>query len=268
MNPCEQGDAQLAILVWELEQMYLDSPRSLTPTWVHPEIGEQFIILSHVFCKEALFDAKCLTIGEKDVFMGVLCKRFSDGKIFFALRGTENIIEWIDDADTEEEYLGVNVIVEKGFYALSKTIGMTPYNHIFTSDKVTYVGHSLGGALAVLLAYKAGASVITFGCPRVGNKEWCIWAGYRIKKESRMYAYTNDLVPLLPQQPYVPLSFYEVKLCAPVNPTKGAPEAPGAIGNHSCLTYAWLIDNNIPIPQDVPSKWTRFVNWITSIFMQ
>ena len=261
----QEMDAQLALLVWELEQMYLASPNSLTPRWVHPEMAQQFKIVSYISGKEALFGDKHISLGEKDVFMGVLCEREADRQKVVALRGTESLLEWSEDINTEEKSLGGGLDVEEGFWSLAQTLVCTPASPSFVSRDTLYTGHSLGGALATLLAYKAYATLVTFGSPAVGTAQWEAYAPLCLRPQSRIYINTSDVVPSLPPSPYTQVTRYVKTLTRPEHPlyTVLAPEPPSLIGNHSCLTYAWLIDYNVALPQVKPSLLSRILNWIT-----
>jgi pimeloyl-ACP methyl ester carboxylesterase len=67
-----------------------------------------------------------------------------------------------------------------------------------------FVGHSLGGALAVIASseqHKAGvnvAGVVTLGQPRVGNAEFTAAFEKALQNKYNRYVYENDPVPHLP----------------------------------------------------------------------
>ena len=73
------------------------------------------------------------------------------------------------------------------------------------SSELHVTGHSLGGALSMVMASYMAAkyprvkvTMVTFGAPRVGSKDWRTWANS--KKNLRMfrYSYKTDLVARIP----------------------------------------------------------------------
>lgn len=112
----------------------------------------------------------------------------------------------------EEAFPGVSddVLVHSGFLeqhtttapdvlaALNTTLAK------FNTDKVTFIGHSLGGALALLdavyfrlLMPEIKITVRTYGMPRVGNPEFAAWVDEHIPDLIRV---TNkkDPIPIVP----------------------------------------------------------------------
>lgn len=106
-----------------------------------------------------------------------VCKGFvaeSVDALYVVFRGTDNIAGWLTDANalmvSRPEYPGR---VHQGFadalHPMIPTIeGLLPDGA--GAKPVWCVGHSLGGALAVMFGlYFASGGIITFGCPRVGD---------------------------------------------------------------------------------------------------
>ena len=71
-----------------------------------------------------------------------------------------------------------------------------------SDDPIFCVGHSLGGALAVLMARamkergRTYVQVCTFGCPRIGDEEFM----HRVAVPAIHVVNANDIVPTLPSK--------------------------------------------------------------------
>ena len=131
-----------------------------------------------------------------------------------AFRGTEATLEdWLTDADARQQKSPWGTAdgligIHKGFHAALDLIWPDLLTYVTrTGLPVWFTGHSLGGALAMLAAYrleaieKAGirvAGVYTFGQPRVGNNAWA--QSVPAELEQRVFRYVNDrdIVPLVP----------------------------------------------------------------------
>jgi len=85
--------------------------------------------------------------------------------------------------------------------------------------RVHCVGHSLGGAVATLVADWAArkgmqAKLYTFGCPRVGHKGFAQDLTLRVKAHNIFRVYhSSDLVPMVPVWPFVHVPDQGVKSC-------------------------------------------------------
>ena len=146
-----------------------------------------------------------------------------DETVFVSYRGTENINNWIHDADFVKtcpfEDLPT-LCVEKGFHrwhlslleagvaeAVAEAANATGYRALKT------MGHSAGGAVAALLAFDVRRgnvlrdvgvglhSIYTFGSPRVGNPEFAdAWKLALGDVPSFRLTHYRDIVPQLPPE--------------------------------------------------------------------
>ena len=136
--------------------------------------------------------------------------------IFVAFRGSSNIQDWISNFHFSKIYpyeKYENVGVEKGFYSIYKTFDSPIFKNIvylsikYNTQNIILTGHSLGAALSTLLAFDILKddvyegyniySLITFGSPRVGNKEFVNSIN---NINSFRITHYYDIVPHLPQE--------------------------------------------------------------------
>ena len=135
--------------------------------------------------------------------------------IFVSFRGSENIQNWITNIQVSQTtpYPDYNIAVEKGFFKLFETLKPNIYTNVdaltrkYNTTKLLITGHSLGAALATLYAfdilyYKKDYKIhylVTFGSPRVGNKEFAvIFESYPIYSKRITHYY--DVVPHVPEE--------------------------------------------------------------------
>ncbi|CAA6657876.1 unnamed protein product [Spirodela intermedia] len=137
--------------------------------------------------------------------------------IVVAWRGTVRVSEWYKDAQILFKPLRGDAKVEHGFLSLyhdkeqssrfnEESASEMIYGERDEEVSLTVTGHSLGGALALLSAHEAAAaaipglshvSVISFGAPRVGNREFVKELEDRGVKVLRLVN-KQDLVPRMP----------------------------------------------------------------------
>jgi hypothetical protein len=160
---------------------------------------------------------------EDTVSIGLICQANGAGDAVITLRGTEGTLEWIHDAEfgtvpcpflvgaghTEDGFTAMYSSLRTGAApnspTVAKSIGSLAFPRPVTS--MTVCGHSLGGALATLLALDLAANtgfshpvVYTYASPRTGDSLFVstfnqvVTNSYRI--ENRL-----DIVPKLPPPP-------------------------------------------------------------------
>ena len=137
-------------------------------------------------------------------------KDVSTKEIFISIRGTANIKNALKDAEyTKNKDNKLAILLHKGFNESTDELYENLQSHIIQFKKeftFNITGHSLGGAMAVILmmhlqvdGYKLG-SVITFGQPKVTNEK-----GVKQVDDSPLLRIINndDLVPLVPPRSLV-----------------------------------------------------------------
>lgn len=157
--------------------------------------------LATLGAQEALFfdDARTDTQG--------LIATHPDGWLIVALRGTQ---PWrrdmlIDAMAWTRQWLGVpEARVHSGFALATRSVLNHPrvgpaLDTLRPGRRLLLCGHSLGGALAVLLASAWGADrLVTIGCPRVGDAAFASALDARLGERHTRIVQAIDLVPMVP----------------------------------------------------------------------
>ncbi len=131
----------------------------------------------------------------------------SDDKIVVAFRGTHSSQDWAADLEVSQtNFIFPEARTHTGFTSIYRSCRETilaVLNRLPNSARLYVTGHSLGGALAVLLALDASVNtpfrptMYNFGGPRVGNPAFTSRYNSLVVNSIRVVnAY--DLIPLLP----------------------------------------------------------------------
>lgn len=164
------------------------------------------------------------------------------GRAIVAFRGTQPdaLGDVLSDIDAIPRDWPGPGWVHHGFWATLDTIRsqVDAWLAARTVTHLTITGHSLGAAMATLLAgLKENADLVTFGSPRVGN---AAFAASLAARSARRYVDCTDLVPTLPPAlGYTHaggLHYIDAtgRVCAP-----GAP-MPSLIADHLAANRAYL----------------------------
>jgi hypothetical protein len=157
--------------------------------------------------------------GKSRVKLGLILKAQAGGEFVVAIRGTEGIKEWVQDAhfgDVPFKEVPGAGCTEDGFTAMyrSMTVGDGPgrpsvvkfLGTLPEASALTICGHSLGGAIATLLALDIGVhapalfndpTLYTYASPRTGNHDFVVKYHQTITTTYR-FVDNVDLVPKLP----------------------------------------------------------------------
>jgi hypothetical protein len=181
-----------------------------------------------------------------------------EGELVAAIRGTETILEWLHDAAflfVPNPIHAGGGLTEDGFTAIYRSLraGKDPNSPAAISaitglvgggdaKALTVTGHSLGAALATLLALDVALnsgtkqlSVYTFASPRVGELFFQHTYDGVAPDTYRVHS-RPDLVPEVPIFPYVHVG-NDIELVPPYNSINRTLEC-----WHSIDTYLWLMD--------------------------
>jgi hypothetical protein len=145
--------------------------------------------------------------GQEQVPYGVVARSASGGQLFCAIRGTDSVKEWLEDGWAVPEpwpFASAGVRTHKGFTDLYETltVGVTKLSDYLRPHTPIVTGHSLGAALANLLAADLGPdclSCTTFEGPRVGDLAFTQWMDAHVPSFFR-YVIIGDVVPHAPPE--------------------------------------------------------------------
>lgn len=135
--------------------------------------------------------------------------------LFTAFRGSSNIQNWIDNIQISKvsPYNDTSIEVEKGFFTAYTYVNTELIVNIgilstkYSTTNIIVAGHSLGGALATLMAYNivneynkySIINVFTYGSPRIGNENFVkSFEKYNIPSHRITHYY--DMVPHVPEE--------------------------------------------------------------------
>ena len=138
-----------------------------------------------------------------------------DDNIYVVFRGTDTIVEWIDDSEIGQvpyTFVTDGGLTEAGFTNVYATINsdmiaeVKQLNQSGNYSNLFITGHSLGAGLAVLAVPDFAANtpfsdpiMYNFAGPRVGNPHFAEAVFNALDLTTIRVANTNDLVPKLPQ---------------------------------------------------------------------
>ncbi len=181
--------------------------------------GVDYTVVTTIYANDLATDINPAR-ADDEVSIGLICQENTTGDVAITIRGTEGWLEWIHDADFVQvpcPFLAGAGHTEDGFTAMYESLrtGATPGSPTVVNalaklpfaqpvGLVTVCGHSLGGALATLLALDVAANtaftdpaVYTYGSPRTGDS---LFAGTfdQVVTNSWRVANRVDIVPALP----------------------------------------------------------------------
>jgi hypothetical protein len=226
--------------------------------------GIDYVVVTTIYANDLATDMNPSRIDD-EVSIGLICQAKQTGDVAIAIRGTEGILEWIHDVEfdlvpcpflvgaghTEDGFTDMYQSLRTGAQPDSPTVvnslAKLPFPHPVTS--VTICGHSLGGALATLLALDVAANTVftdpavyTYGSPRTGDS---LFASTYDQVVSNSYRIANrlDIVPALPP----PIDYEHVLNPYELNPIRLTPLPPKILVKstvtceHSLATYLYLL---------------------------
>lgn len=145
-----------------------------------------------------------------------------DGHKLIAVRGTDSLADAVTDGNVGLSASTSGSIVHNGFNRTFESFrdGLQSFVERSAGSTTFHcVGHSLGGALAGLVAdwishsYGRSTQLYTFGAPRVGQRNFATGTSHRINKIFRC-THGSDPVPMVPLWPFIhaPVAGIEYRL--------------------------------------------------------
>jgi len=183
-----------------------------------------YVLITQIFANDLATDLNPQR-GNNRVSIGLILQDPATGDAVIAIRGTEGIMEWIQDAKfllvpcpflaggghTEDGftamYNSMSVGTVAGSPGVKKAISDSAFGWKKPVSSLTICGHSLGGALATLLALDLAANtsfktptVYTYASPRTGGLQFASTYNHVVPDTFRV-ANRLDIVPKLPLPP-------------------------------------------------------------------
>lgn len=261
-----QESAELGLLVTYAMDMYTSEPASLAPasdTRLYPK----WKIWGYLTATDCVFRSGSRVSGS-EVCYGFLAE--SDPGVFVAvIRGTNGILEWIEDGEFLSVQHPVAGQVEAGFFGVYSSMVFRPLigagplapqpvakgiAAAIGAGSVTVIGHSLGSALATFLTFDLAGLVgsRTSGCffasPRPGNADFAKAFDARVASY-QVFNYALDIVPRVPPGDYSALP--KVTLIEPHTSEARISFNFGCF--HHVLSYCAMLDFGLTDWKAVPS---------------
>ncbi|MGA9670319.1 MAG: lipase family protein [Terracidiphilus sp.] len=204
----------------------LDGLPVVTSTGAPVIPGESYKVLKTIYANDLATDISPNKPLEGFVTIGIVAQNEAvDADVFVAIRGTEGILEWVQDATfllRSFPAVSGSGLTEDGFTDMYLSFSLTPSPSttfmkdvgalLETDAMVTVVGHSLGAALATLFALDMAANLkfpvttlYTLASPRVGDLSFHNLFNHVVPNAYRV-ANRLDIVPKLPP----PLLYFHV----------------------------------------------------------
>ncbi len=249
----------MALLAMYAEDMYripVLGDNNLTPS-VDPRVSANWNVVGYIAGRDAILDTQSMGLGPVVYYGFLAASKTSAAEFVAAIRGTENFIEWIVDAEFLPVHHALKGRAESGFYSIYRSMEYIDGTGAATDldggiatavgqGSVTVVGHSLGSALATYLTIDlavsqqmgARASACMFASPRPGDTEFANYFDQQVASYT-LYNYTLDVVPTVPGL-FGYTSLPRAKRIAPGNAQSNIQNTLPC--NHHAVCYAAMLD--------------------------
>jgi triacylglycerol lipase len=199
--------------------MYLSDPTSLAPS-SDLRLAQKWRVLGYITATDSIFRAG-QTVGLGDtVCYGFLAQIIAKPEVFVAVvRGTDGLLEWIEDAEFLSIPHPTAGRVERGFFGIYRSMQYRPIggdilpaargiSNAVGQGSLIVLGHSLGSALATYLTFDlahpaklaARVQACLFASPRPGDAGFAKAFDERVQTYA-LWNYELDVVPRVPRGP-------------------------------------------------------------------
>jgi hypothetical protein len=261
--------AQYGILVMHAMDMYRVNIKNVTPPPPQRLKDDGWELLGYILGDDHLpFKKGPIQVGGQPVCYGYIAQRA--GELSVAIRGTDGLIEWLEDAEFLPAIYAPKISlppgppdaqVEQGFWSIFDSMTLTGpkgddlgrLSAGITAiaktrpgiNDITVAGHSLGGPLATYLTLELArgelgnrVSGCFFASPHPGNQAFASFFDKTVKNY-RVFNYVLDIVPRVPFGPdYVPLPKRTI-----LRPSTAEASIKLEIGcNHHVVCYCSMLD--------------------------
>lgn len=271
--------AQCGVLVQYAMDMHDGAP-TLTSPPPDQRLAPDWTLVGYLIAQDAIFrDSSTVGAGAL-VCYGYLARSTADPNSYIAVvRGTDGIVEWIEDAEFASMAHPVAGRVEAGFFGIYRSMryARTPLafqpepvvegiTAAIGAGNVLVIGHSLGSALASYLAFDLAShsgsnrvSACLLASPRPGDAAFAKAFDARVGTY-KLYNYELDIVPRVPVGP----DYTDLPRVSWIG-IDGA-QARIRLGNLAChhhaLCYASMLDFSLMNWTTVVSNWLQYTRCI------
>ncbi|HZP66255.1 MAG TPA: lipase family protein [Rudaea sp.] len=265
----DEQAAQYALIAMAAEDMLDPSHQVLAPA-LPAALAKSWQLVGHMTALNALLGVQKIGLGDR-VYYGFLARSTQDATQYLAVvRGTEEVIEWIEDLE------GLLIagppvgLVEQGFYSIyesmrylalgagASTAATAPLAAagiaavLPAGAAVTVIGHSLGSAIASYLMadlargangkFAVGGSL--FACPKPGDAAFARNVDAVVGAANYVvYNYIRDIVPHVPPSLPLGLGFQPLPQTTWIQPAKAQAKIKNdPVCNHHAYCYAAMLD--------------------------
>ena len=185
----------------------------------------------------------CHEIKVNNVIVRIKRDDKKENCVYISIRGTDDALDWLGNLRRWKTPFLQNTSVHSGFLAHLDYIYEQVHAYVRGFTEIYITGHSLGGAVATLMGAKIShlmpdvhCTVVTYGCPRVGDRNFKQF--FRLQHNLVCYRVYNKR-DIITNAPY--FGFYHVgrkhRIRTPSVPFYRLKEL------HSIWSYYWAIES-------------------------
>jgi len=261
--------ARYALHAMYAEDMFDPNSQVLDPP-LDARIGAAWQCIGYLTAANALLGAQSIGLGDR-VYYGFVIRSTTDPTQHIAvIRGTEAVVEWLENVEGLLVNGPPHGMVEHGFYSIydsmlyctvgAPTIAAAPTRSAAQSlvatipagAVLTVIGHSLGAALATYLmadVARLNSNAFTvigalFASPKAGDATYVKDVDQVVGPDNYVvYNYIRDIVPHVPPSLPFGQGFQALPQAMWINPVKAQAEIRNdPFCNHHAYCYAAMLD--------------------------